>query len=377
MAGSSPANRLRPQADFGVSGDGEDGEDGESGFADELQLSGRFQRFGVEGTDSGHSAYIQRPHQPLAGCAGRDDTGALGQGRSDVRGCRRGASLAAIKAVTDSDQDDADGQRRGQAGDHHHSPHPRKQGGLLGGRFGRNGIGHAGLFLKDKVLDLGDSTGGQRLEVTVGGDEGSPRLDRVLAVLRPELSRSRLKALILAGSVTARGTPVRDPAYHVTTGDTIIIDVPEAVAPEPKGEDIALDIVYEDDDIVVINKPKGLVVHPAAGHESGTLVNALIAHCGASLSGIGGVRRPGIVHRLDKDTTGLMVVAKNDHAHQSLTAQFADHGRTGPMQRGYMAFIWGAPGRQRGTVDAPIDRHVYARAKMAVREGGREAVTHL
>ncbi len=225
-------------------------------------------------------------------------------------------------------------------------------------------------------MDLGDSTGGQRLEVTVGGDKGSPRLDRVLAVLRPELSRSRLKALILAGSVTARGTPVRDPAYHVTTGDTITINVPEAVAPEPKGENIALDIVYEDDDIIVINKQKGLVVHPAAGHESGTLVNALIAHCGASLSGIGGVRRPGIVHRLDKDTTGLMVVAKNDHAHQSLTAQFADHGRTGPMQRGYMAFIWGAPGRQRGTVDAPIDRHVYAREKMAVREGGREAVTH-
>ena len=225
-------------------------------------------------------------------------------------------------------------------------------------------------------MEQGSSDSGQRLEVTVGGDEGSPRLDRVLAVLRPELSRSRLKALILAGSVTAKGAPVRDPAYHVAAGDTITIDVPEAVAPEPKGEDIALDIVYEDDDIIVIDKPRGLVVHPAAGHESGTLVNALIAHCGASLSGIGGVRRPGIVHRLDKDTTGLMVVAKNDQAHQSLTAQFADHGRTGPMQRGYMAFVWGVPNRQRGTVDAPIDRHPYAREKMAVREGGREAVTH-
>jgi len=230
--------------------------------------------------------------------------------------------------------------------------------------------------LDEGISTGGHATGAQRLEVTVGGDEGSTRLDRVLAVLRPELSRSRLKALILAGSVTARGTPVRDPAYHVTSGDTITIDVPEAVAPEPKGEDIALDIVFEDDDIVVINKPKGLVVHPAAGHESGTLVNALIAHCGASLSGIGGVRRPGIVHRLDKDTTGLMVVAKNDHAHQSLTAQFADHGRTGPMQRGYMAFVWGVPNRQRGTVDAPIDRHPHAREKMAVRPGGREAITH-
>ncbi len=217
---------------------------------------------------------------------------------------------------------------------------------------------------------------GQRLEVTVGGDEGSPRLDRVLAVLRPELSRSRLKALILAGSVTAKGAPIRDPAYHVAKGDTITIDVPEAVPPEPKGEDIALDIVFEDEDIIVIDKPKGLVVHPAAGHETGTLVNALIAHCGASLSGIGGVRRPGIVHRLDKDTTGLMVAAKNDRAHQSLTAQFADHGRTGAMRRGYLAFAWDLPHRQRGTIDAPIDRHPHAREKMAVREGGRDAVTH-
>jgi 23S rRNA pseudouridine1911/1915/1917 synthase len=220
------------------------------------------------------------------------------------------------------------------------------------------------------------SNSAQRLEVTVGGDEGSPRLDRVLAVLRPELSRSRLKALILAGSVTARGAPVRDPAYHVVAGDTITIDVPEAAPPEPQGEDIALDIVFEDDDIIVIDKPKGLVVHPAAGHESGTLVNALIAHCGASLSGIGGVKRPGIVHRLDKDTSGLMVVAKNDRAHASLSAQFADHGRTGEMRRGYLAFAWGMPNRVRGTVDAPIDRHPHAREKMAVREGGREAVTH-
>ena len=220
------------------------------------------------------------------------------------------------------------------------------------------------------------SNSGQKLEVIVAGDEGSARLDRVLAARLAELSRSRLKALILAGSVTVRDTPIRDPAYHVAKGDTITIDVPEAAPPEPKGEDIALDIVFEDDDIVVIDKPKGLVVHPAAGHETGTLVNALIAHCGISLSGIGGVRRPGIVHRLDKDTTGLMVVAKNDRAHQSLTAQFADHGRTGPMRRGYMAFIWGVPNRQRGTVDAPIDRHPYAREKMAVRDGGREAVTH-
>src|SRR5450755_1302060 len=220
------------------------------------------------------------------------------------------------------------------------------------------------------------SNSGQRLHVTVACDEGSARLDRVLAVHLAQLSRSRLKALILAGSVTVKSVAIRDPAYHVTSGDTIAIDVPEAVAAEPAGEAIALDIVYEDDDIIVIDKPKGLVVHPAAGHETGTLVNALIAHCGSSLSGIGGVRRPGIVHRLDKDTTGLMVAAKNDLAHKSLTGQFADHGRTGAMRRGYMALVWGVPNRQRGTVDAPIDRHPFAREKMAVRERGREAITH-
>ena len=217
---------------------------------------------------------------------------------------------------------------------------------------------------------------GQVRTIAVDGTEGSQRLDRALAAQCPDLSRSRLKALILAGQVQVRGTTVRDPAYHVAAGDTITIDVPPAAPAEPEGENIPLGIVYEDDDIIVINKPKDLVVHPAAGHESGTLVNALIAHCGASLSGIGGVRRPGIVHRLDKDTTGLMVVAKNDRAHQSLSAQFADHGRTGEMRRGYMAFAWGVPGWQRGTVNEPIDRHPHARDKMAVRQSGRGAVTH-
>ncbi|MGJ5096276.1 RluA family pseudouridine synthase [Bradyrhizobium oligotrophicum] len=214
------------------------------------------------------------------------------------------------------------------------------------------------------------------MTVIVAGDEGSPRLDRVLAARLPELSRSRLKALILAGQVSLRAEAVRDPAYHVTAGDTITIDVPEAVPAEPAAEAIPLKIIYEDDDIVVIDKPAGLVVHPAAGHETGTLVNALIAHCGASLSGIGGVKRPGIVHRLDKDTTGLMVVAKNDMAHASLSAQFADHGRTGAMERGYLAFAWGLPHRPHGTINAAIDRHPHARDKMAVRPKGREAITH-
>ncbi|MGB3865996.1 MAG: RluA family pseudouridine synthase [Xanthobacteraceae bacterium] len=213
-------------------------------------------------------------------------------------------------------------------------------------------------------------------QVTVAGDEGSARLDRVLAARLPDLSRSRLKALILAGRITLHDAPVRDPAYHVAAGDTITIRVPPPVSAEPGPENIPLAVVYEDDDIVVIDKPAGLVVHPAAGHERGTLVNALIAHCGNSLSGIGGVKRPGIVHRLDKDTSGLMVAAKNDHAHASLSAQFADHGRTGALRRGYMAFVWGVPNRPHGTIDAPIDRHPHAREKMAVRPGGREAITH-
>ena len=210
----------------------------------------------------------------------------------------------------------------------------------------------------------------------VDSDDASLRLDRVLALRIADLSRSRLKALIVEGQVTIAGQPVRDPAYHVKSGQTIVIDVPAAVPAEPAGEDIPLDVVYEDDVLIVINKPAGLVVHPAAGHESGTLVNALIAHCGASLSGIGGVKRPGIVHRLDKDTTGLLVAAKTDAAHQSLTAQFADHGRTGALRRGYVALVWGSPKMPSGTISQPIDRHRTAREKMAVRKGGREAITH-
>src|SRR3569623_1708283 len=214
---------------------------------------------------------------------------------------------------------------------------------------------------------------GERRIITAGAAGKSQRLDRVLADQFEDLSRTRLKALIVAGHVSIGGAPILDPAYQVKADETIIVEVPPAVDPEPEGENIPLDIVYEDDDIIVLNKPMGLVVHPAAGHETGTLVNALIAQCGTSLSGIGGVKRPGIEHRLDKDTTGLKVVAKNDRAHQSLTAQFAEHGRTGALRRGYMAFVWGTPPRPRGTIDQPIDRHPHAREKLAVRASGRQA----
>src|SRR5450830_1313695 len=219
--------------------------------------------------------------------------------------------------------------------------------------------------------------------IKIAAEEQGQRLDRVLAARIPALSRSRLKALILDGQVTIQVTiqgeiearTIRDPASHVKSGDTVTVTLPAPEQPKPAGEPIPLAIVYEDDALIVLDKQSGLVVHPAAGHATGTLVNALIAHCGDSLSGIGGVKRPGIVHRLDKDTSGLMVVAKGDHAHRALSKQFANKGE-GPLKRGYLAFVWGAPDRAKGTIDAPLDRNPHNREKRAVREGGRHAVTH-
>jgi 23S rRNA pseudouridine1911/1915/1917 synthase len=211
--------------------------------------------------------------------------------------------------------------------------------------------------------------------VTIGTGEAGLRVDRALATHLAHLSRSRLKALILAGQVTIAGRTIRDPAATVKSGDLVKVALPPPEPAAPQGENIPLNIVYEDDAIIVIDKPKDLVVHPAAGHASGTLVNALIAHCGDSLSGIGGVRRPGIVHRLDKDTTGLMVVAKTDKAHRALAEQFAKKGK-GPLRRGYLAIVWGAPGKPKGTIDAPLGRHPQSRDKQAVRGKGRMAVTH-
>ncbi len=214
-------------------------------------------------------------------------------------------------------------------------------------------------------------------EIVVGADEARERLDRLLARHVPDLSRSRLKALIEAGHVTLGGRTMTDASHRVNEGDRLAVAVPEPEDPTPQAEAIPLDVVFEDDALIVIDKPAGLVVHPAAGHWTGTLVNALIAHCGDSLSGIGGIRRPGIVHRLDKDTTGLMVVAKTDQAHAALSAQFADHGRTGPLERAYQALVWGRPKRDAFTIDQPLDRDPRARERIAVRRGGREAITHV
>ena len=210
-----------------------------------------------------------------------------------------------------------------------------------------------------------DALSGER-HFTVAADAPGDRADRYLAVHIPTLSRSRIQALIAEGQATLNGATLGDAGYRVKPGDTLTLAVPPPAPAEPSGEKIALSIVYEDAHLVVIDKPAGLVVHPAAGHETGTLVNALIAHCGDSLSGIGGVKRPGIVHRLDKDTSGLLVVAKTDAAHAGLSEQFAAHGRDGHLQRQYTAILWGALPSATGTVDQPIARSHQNRTKMAV-----------
>ncbi|MFC3164811.1 RluA family pseudouridine synthase [Ciceribacter thiooxidans] len=214
----------------------------------------------------------------------------------------------------------------------------------------------------------------------ITGDDAEGRIDAWLAAhLEGSLSRSRVKALIEQGAVTLNDQPTTEPKRKIHPGDRLVIVMPEPEDPQPKGEDIPLDVVYEDKDLIVVVKPPGLVVHPAAGNWTGTLVNALIHHCGDSLSGIGGVKRPGIVHRLDKDTSGVIVVAKNDLSHRHLADQFADHGRTGPLERAYQAVVWGRPRSLHGTIDAPLGRG-GDRTKRAVKreesDDAREAITH-
>lgn len=207
-------------------------------------------------------------------------------------------------------------------------------------------------------------------------EQTGERLDRLLSLAFDDISRSRFKDLVKQGQAAVNGRTIVEPNYRVKPGDEIIVNVPPAEDPVPKPENIPLNIVYEDDELVVIDKMAGMVVHPAAGNWSGTLVNALIAHCGDSLSGIGGVRRPGIVHRLDKETSGLMVVAKTDRAHKSLSEQFAAHGRDGRLTRAYECLVWGVPERRKGKIDAPLGRKHTNRQKIAVSERGRHAVTH-
>jgi 23S rRNA pseudouridine1911/1915/1917 synthase len=208
--------------------------------------------------------------------------------------------------------------------------------------------------------------------VRMGPGDAGARLDKFLATALPKFSRTRLKELIEQGRVTARGETIADPSYRVKPGQTFAVIVPEAAPARPLPQPIELDVVYEDDQLIVVDKPAGLVVHPAPGNRDSTLVNALLAHCGESLSGIGGVLRPGIVHRLDKDTSGLMVVAKTDAAHAGLAAQFAARHIT----RAYQAVVWGLPRPLKGEIAGNIGRDPRNRKKMAVvTRGGKPAVT--
>ncbi|MBB6122323.1 RluA family pseudouridine synthase [Sphingobium subterraneum] len=217
--------------------------------------------------------------------------------------------------------------------------------------------------------------GNSTVEATIDAGFAGARLDRALAGLLPELSRERIKALILDAQVRdGEGRMIRDPAAKVASGQTFLLTLPAPVPADAQAQDIPLAIVHEDAHLVVVDKPAGLVVHPAAGNLDGTLVNALLHHCGGSLSGIGGVARPGIVHRIDKDTSGLLVVAKSDRAHEGLAVQFKAHS----IERLYAAIVAGRPAPPAGTVDAWIGRSDRDRKKMAVqREGkGKHAVTH-
>ncbi|HXR86833.1 MAG TPA: RluA family pseudouridine synthase [Stellaceae bacterium] len=209
--------------------------------------------------------------------------------------------------------------------------------------------------------------------ITVSEAEAGERLDRILAAHLAALSRSRLKKLIETGQVSLDGETINDPSRRVKGGQRFVVALPAPVADRPEPQAMALSIVYEDDQLLVLDKPAGLVVHPAPGNPDRTLVNALLAHCGESLAGIGGVKRPGIVHRIDKDTSGLMVIAKTDVAQQKLSADFAAHRLT----RSYLAVVRGVPSPRAGTIATRLGRSRVNRKKMAVvTSGGKEAVTH-
>ena len=227
----------------------------------------------------------------------------------------------------------------------------------------------------EKAYILEDEAIDEQLNIfIVSADSAAKRID-VFVSEKAEISRSAAARLVEDGSVSVNGKSVAK-NYKVSCGDTVEVDIPEAAPSEAQPENIPLDIIYEDDDIIVVCKPQGMVVHPAAGNTSGTLVNALLYHCGASLSGIGGVVRPGIVHRIDKDTGGLLVVAKNDEAHAFLSEQLKTHD----VSRIYTAIALGNFKEDNGTVDAPIGRHPTNRKKMAVIRAAdkrsRDAVTH-
>ena len=211
-------------------------------------------------------------------------------------------------------------------------------------------------------------------------DDTGKRIDQFLASKEQDISRTRIKNLILEGALKLDNQVINDPSYKIKENDIYTLFIPEAKDPTPKGEDIKLKIIFEDESIIVIDKPKGLVVHPAPGNQSQTLVNALINHCGKSLSGIGGEKRPGIVHRLDKDTSGLIVVAKNDKYHNGLSEQFKNHGKDGRLIRSYKAIVWGVPRFSSGKISTLLGRSAKNRKKITVyddeKPGRKLAITH-
>ena len=215
------------------------------------------------------------------------------------------------------------------------------------------------------------TTGVSTISVTIAEGLAGMRLDRALALSVPTISRERLKSLISSGQVRSGVALSRDPAMKVVAAGEFEIDIPLPTAMANEAQDIALEIIFEDEHLLIVDKPAGLVVHPAAGNLDGTLVNALLHHCAGRLSGIGGVARPGIVHRIDKDTSGLLVVAKTDRAHEDLSSQFAKHS----IDRRYAAIVAGLPISQ-GTIDAPLARSPHDRKKMAIQARGKRAVTH-
>ena len=228
-------------------------------------------------------------------------------------------------------------------------------------------------------MQTGDGT---RIAVQVPSQLSPSRLDAWLATQLadrdPPLSRSRIKSLIESGCVRVNDATVRDAKHKLRGAEAVVVRVPPPEPAAPEAEPIPIDVLFEDDALIVLVKPVGMVVHPGAGVRSATLVNALLHHAADSLSGIGGVARPGIVHRLDRDTSGVMVVAKTDRAHRALSAQFADHGRKGPLDRRYLALVWGTPTPAAGTIDASLRRDPRDRTRRSVGDGGdaRRAVTH-
>ena len=229
---------------------------------------------------------------------------------------------------------------------------------------------------KKKSLQTPPPVESQTLLLTIPEDLANQRADKALALLAapevPALSRARIQALLADGHVSLVGKAFNDASGKVKAGEVYTLILPPLEKATPEAQDIALTVVYEDADVIVIDKPAGMVVHPAPGNRDMTLVNALLAHCGDSLSGIGGVARPGIVHRLDKDTSGLIIVAKNDMAHQKLSAQFADRS----LSRTYRAVVWGRPVPSAGSIDAPLGRSSKDRKKMAVMSKGKPSLTH-